>query len=54
MLIVCEERPEHQPAVYEINFCAFETETEARLVEALGVARPYISTVEYHPIVDKE
>ena len=46
MLIIRSERPENHPAVYEINRRAFETDTEARLVEALrGVEQPTISLV---------
>jgi len=46
MLIIRKESPEDYPVVYEINRGAFETETEARLVEALrGVEQPYISLV---------
>ena len=40
------ERPEDQAAVYAINDAAFETETEAELVEAVRLdARPLISLV---------
>jgi putative acetyltransferase len=47
MLIIRRERPEDRPAVYEINRCAFETDTEARLVEALrGVGQISISLVD--------
>jgi len=46
MLTIRSEKFEDHPAVYEINRRAFETDTEARLVEALrGVEQPLISLV---------
>jgi putative acetyltransferase len=46
MLTIRREKPEDHPAVYEINRQAFETDTEARLVDALrGVEQPSISLV---------
>ena len=44
MLAIRKESPEDHPAVFEINRQAFETDTEAKLVESLrGVEQPSIS-----------